>query len=82
MSSSSVSPTSRNAHPSEVEVSDRLHADPRRIAREIRDRHVLHIDDAPLAFEAVAIRPAVAGAAAVVDVQNREAAAGPSRVPG
>src|SRR5207342_461251 len=46
MSSSSASPTSRNAHPPEVEVSDRLHPDPRRVSGEIRDRHVLDVYDA------------------------------------
>ena len=38
---------------------------------------VLDVDDAPLPLQAIAIRPAVAGAAAVVHVEHREAAAGP-----
>ena len=38
---------------------------------------VLDVDDAPLALQAIAIRPAVAGAAAVIHVEHREAAAGP-----
>src|SRR5262249_43959016 len=38
---------------------------------------VLDVDDAPLALEPIAVGAAVAGAAAVVDVQVGEAAAGP-----
>src|SRR6185437_8226272 len=45
MSSSSASPTSRNAHPFQIELSDRLHLDPGRVPRQVGDRHVLHIDD-------------------------------------
>ena len=46
MSSSSASPTSRTADPPEIELADRLRADPRRVAGQICDRHVLHVDDA------------------------------------
>ena len=45
MSSSSASPTSRNGHPPELEVADRLDPDPRRVAGEVRERHVLDVDD-------------------------------------
>ncbi len=38
---------------------------------------VLHVDDTPLAVEAMPIGPAVARAAAVVDVQHGKTAAGP-----
>ena len=38
---------------------------------------IIDIDDAPLALERVAISPAEAAAAAVIDVQHAEAAAGP-----
>src|SRR5436190_17734512 len=53
MSSSSDSPTSRNAHPREVELADGLDADPRRVARQVCDRHVLDVDDP----HGVALRP-------------------------
>src|SRR5256885_9428208 len=44
MSSISASPTSRNAHPPEIEIADGLHADARGVARQIRDRHILDVD--------------------------------------
>src|ERR1041384_223728 len=45
MSSSSASPTSRNADPPEVEVTDRLDADARRVAGQIGDRDVVDVHD-------------------------------------
>ena len=38
---------------------------------------VLNVDDAPVPLQPIAVRPTVAGTAAVIDIGHREAAAGP-----
>ena len=46
MSSSSRLTDDAASRPPEIEIADRLHADPRRVAGQIRDRDVVDVDDA------------------------------------